>query len=74
MTFRDFLKDKEALKGFTQIAVIILIFIIVGGLLYILYVSETKTSEIMQLLTFIVGTVLGGFGGYMWGSKHGKTK
>lgn len=75
MSFRNFLKDKEALKGLTQISVIILLIILVVGLLYILYKSETKTNEVMQLLTFIVGTILGGFGGYMWGSKQeGKKK
>ncbi len=75
MSFRNFLKDKEALKGLTQISVILLLIILVMGLLYILYKSETKTNEVMQLLTFIVGTILGGFGGYMWGSKQeGKKK
>lgn len=74
MSFQEFLKDKDAMRGLTQLAVIIIVMGVVAGLLIILNKHEDKANEIMQLLTFIVGTILGGFGGYMWGSRQNGKK
>jgi hypothetical protein len=65
----DFLKDEKAMKGFLQICVIIFILMICVVLLILMFKSETYANQIIPLMTFIVGTLLGGIGGHLWSKE-----
>ncbi len=69
MGFQKFLRDKEALKGLFQICVFILIFAILIILIILIFYPSENGKNIIPLLTFILGEILGGVGVYLWGRK-----
>jgi predicted RND superfamily exporter protein len=71
--FVRFLKDEKALRGFLQICVILFALAICIILFILLLKSDSYAQQIVPLLTFILGTLLGGIGTYLWGNKKNES-
>ena len=64
--FISFLKDEKAMKGFLQICIVIFALLMCVVLLVMMFISKSYADQIIPLMTFILGTLLGGIGGYLW--------
>ena len=70
MLKKQFLNDDNAVKNLLRIMTLsfIIIFIVLA-FVYII-VLKVPSNEVLPLVTFIIGTLLGGIGVYMWKEKN----
>jgi uncharacterized membrane protein len=69
MKKQSFLNNDSAVKNLLRILTLIfVIFFIIGSFVYII-VQKVPSNQVLPLITFIIGTLIGGIGVYMWRDK-----
>ena len=69
MENKSFLNNDKAVKNLLRILTLVFIIIFILASFVYIILQNVPSHEVLPLITFIIGTMIGGIGVYIWREK-----
>ncbi len=69
MEKKGFLYNDRAVKNLLRILTLVFVIVFVLASFTYIIIQKVPSNEVLPLITFIIGTTLGGIGVYIWREK-----